>query len=64
MVEQSRGCLVITFSFQHYFGDSNLPGDKFLQSAAAENEGGCILISLLQNLQLKVKGLGLPGALV
>ena len=30
---------------QFYFGDRNLPRDKFLQSACSENEGGCILIS-------------------
>ena len=27
---------------QFYFGDRNLPRDKFLQGAAAESEGGCI----------------------
>ena len=32
-------CLFLQF----YFGDRNLPRDKFMQQTIASNEGGCIL---------------------
>ncbi len=46
----SRGHVVFKnwysfFSPKYYFGDRNLPRDKFLQAAIAENDGGCIFLS-------------------
>lgn len=36
---------ILFVHIQYYFGDRNLPRDKFLQSAISESEGGCILMS-------------------
>ena len=34
---------------QFYFGDRNLPKDKFLQQAVADDEDGCMLQTKLTN---------------